>query len=346
MSEKFTDARRADVNLIFNGKSVKKQLDPYLESVTYEDIAKNDSDTLEITIQNVDMKWLKEWYPQKGSTVSGNLKLLHWTGQDDTKTLQFGSFTLDEVSFSGNPRTAKFSCVAVPASESFRTRERSKTWKDVTIQAIAREIAGRYKLALKYNGLTVQIKALEQSDQTDCAFLQQLCEDYGQALKVYSNSIVIYDQTKMEQQKAVATFKESSFIDGWEYNDTLAGVYTGARISYKSDKDDKETSIYVGLKAENAKGSRVLKINETVDSIADAKHKAAVQVNKSNEEATTFSAKIFPEPKICAGICVNISGMGKIDGKYFIDKSTFEVGSSGTTQSLEMHRCQPRLKVT
>ena len=162
-------------------------------------------------------------------------------------------------------------------------------------------------------------------------------------MKVYKNKIVIYDQTTMEKKKAVRTLKMTDFVDNdWDLTDSLYGVYTGARISYKSSKDSKEISVYTGLKAEKAKGSRVLKINETADSVSDAYYKAAAKVNKSNESATTISGSIWPDPKICAGVTVTISGFGRVDGKYFVDKSTLDVGS-GTKQKIEIHKCQKRL---
>ena len=240
--------------------------------------------------------------------------------------------------------TAQFGCVAVPNKESFRVRERTKAWKSVTIKGIAQEIASRYGLKLKYSAPTIKINEMEQSDKTDCAFLFDLCDKYGISMKVYAGSIAIYDQTKMEQKRAVATLKRSSFVDDhWDFTDTLAGIYTGARISYKSGKDSEEISIYLGFQAEDAPGSRVMRISETADSVEDAYYKAAAEVNKSNQKATTLSGDIFPNPKICAGVTVKVTGMGKANGKYFVDKSTISIGESATKQSIEMHKCQKRI---
>lgn len=166
-------------------------------------------------------------------------------------------------------------------------------------------------------------------------------------MKVFNSKIVIYDQTAQEKKKSVATLKRESFVDdNWDYEDALEGTYTGARISYKSGKNSKEISVFLGLKAEKASGSRVLKINETASDAADAYYKAAAAVNQSNEQATTLSGEIWPNPKICAGVCVTISGMGKANGKYFVDKSTTEVSDGNTKQSVEMHKCQTRLSYT
>lgn len=337
-------ARKAITTLKFNGKNVDTSLKDYLENVSYEDVASGSSDTLSIKLQNIDRKWIKGWYPQKGDEVQGSIKFLDWDKAGKDRKIFCGHFTLDEIKFSGNPMTASFECVSAPASESFKTRERNKTWENVSIKEIAGEIAGRYSLSLSYQAPEIKLKKLEQSEN-DSAFLYKLCEDYGLSMKVYKKKIVIYEQTQMELKKPVAILDMSNFIDNeWEVTDSLYGVYTGARISYKNPDDDKETSIYVGLKGENAKGSRTLKINETTDSPADAKLKAAAKVNKSNEEATTITGTIWPDVKICAGVTVKLSGFGKLNGKYFVDKSTIELGESGTSQNIEMHKCQKRIK--
>ncbi len=338
------EPRRAKVSLKFNGQNVTTRLKNYLESVKYTDVASGSSDQLDLKLQNINANWLGKWYPTKGDKVVGSFSFLNWKKDGKDLNLPLGKFTMDDIKFSGGPMVAQFGCVAVPNDESFRVRERTKVWKGITIQGIAQEISTRYGLKLNYSAPTIMISEMEQSDKTDCSFLFDLCDKYGISMKIYAGSIAIYDQTQMEKKKSVATLKRTSFVDDhWDYTDTLAGIYTGARISYKSGKDSEEINIYLGFQAEDAPGSRVLRISETADSVEDAYYKAAAKVNKSNQEATTISADIFPNPKICAGVCVKVTGLGKANGKYFVDKSTITVGESKTTHSIEMHKCQKRL---
>lgn len=345
MSTKFQEPRKAEAKFKFNGKDITVQLKEYLRTVTYTDIASGNSDQLDIELQNIDGRWLGKWYPSKGDKVEGYIVFRNWAEPNTKTSLAWGTYVLDEISFSGGPMTAKFGCTAAPNDESFRVRQRTKTWEKITVQGIAREIAGRYRLGLKYSAETVMILTLEQSDQTDCEFLYKVCETYGLSMKVYAGDIVIYSQTEAESRKPVAVIDRESFVDDeWSYTDTLTGVYTGARFSYKSgEKDDDEISVYIGLTAENAPGSRTLKISETADDRDDAYRKAAAKVNKSNQEATTISGRIFPNRSICAGVCVQVEGMGKANGKYYVDSSKIEIGDSGTTQTIDMHKCQPRL---
>lgn len=338
-----SNPRRVKADFKFNGKWLGKSLEGYLQSLTYTDVASGQSDQLDIVMQNIKMDWLGKKYPKKGDRVDGKIAFVNWDGIRDKK-LDCGAFVLDSIKFSGGPLTASFGCLASPIDSDFNARDRTKTYKDVTIEEIAQGIADRYDLKLKCSGADIRIDTIEQSQKTDSAFLQDLCDTYGLALKVYKKAIVIYDQTEMEEKKPVKKLKRESFIDdGWEYEDALVGVYTGARISYKPAEGGDEISVYVGQKAEDAKDARVLHINETADSVADAYRKAAVAVNKSNQEATRLSGDIWPDPKICAGVTVEVSGLGHADGKYFVDKCVTEVGGSKARQSVEMHKCYERL---
>lgn len=338
-----SNPRRVEADFKFNGKWLGKSLDGYLQSVIYTDVASGKSDQLEIVLQNIEMDWLGKKYPKKGDRVDGRIIFVNWDSILDKK-VDCGAFVLDDVGFSGGPLTAEFGCVAAPIDSSFNTRERTKTYKDVTIGEIAQEIADKYGLELRCSDADIRIKTIEQSQKTDSVFLYDLCDTYGLSMKVYKKAIVIYDQTVMEEKKTVARLTRESFIDDrWDYKDALVGVYTGARISYKPGDGSDEISVYVGEKDEEAKDARVLHVNEVADSISDAYFKAAAAVNKSNQEATTLSGDIWPDPKICAGVTVKVSGLGKADGKYFVDKCVTEVGGSRSRQTVEMHKCQERL---
>lgn len=61
-----SNARKAVPSLSFNGKNVSTKLADYLESVSCEDVASGSSDSIDITLQNIDMKWMNQWYPTKG----------------------------------------------------------------------------------------------------------------------------------------------------------------------------------------------------------------------------------------------------------------------------------------
>lgn len=338
------NARRALPSVKFNGKNVNTSLAPYLKSIEYTDVACGSSDSLTLNLQNVDMKWLNGWYPNKGDKVEASIQFRDWTTPGKHFTNNCGDFVMDTIGFTGGPLEASFGALAIPASESFKETARTKTWKSVTIKQIGSEIAKKYGLGFAYDASNIKIAKIEQSEKTDSAFLYDVASSYGLAMKVYRSKIIIFDKGKYEKKNPVTKITRADFVDDdWDFKDTLVGTYTGARTSYKNGNNNQEISTFIGLIKENAKGSRVLRINEQSEDINEAKYKAAAKVNESNEKATTISGTIWANPKIVSGVTVTLEGLGKANGKYYVDKVTTTVSDSGTTQDIEMHKCQTRL---
>lgn len=337
-----SQARRVDPEIKFNKR--KTNLDGYIEKIEYDDVATGASDTISIELYNANMKWMHDWLPKKGDRITATLIFKNWKKAGVHKKMVCGDFLLDEMKMSGGPLIAELGGISIPSHLSIKLTNRTKTWNDIYTNQIAYEISKKYGLGFHYDGPNFKIGTLEQTDQSDSAFLYGLCKKYGLGMKIYNNKIVIYGKSQYEKKKAAATISRSDFIsDGWEYVDTLEGTYTGARTSYKSGDDDKEISIYVGMVPEGAKGSRTLKVSEQSENEADARAKAIAQVNLENEKATVLSGDIFARPDIVAGICVNVKDLGKANGKYFVDEVKTMVSSSGTTQNITMHKCKKQL---
>lgn len=343
-----SDARRVEVNISWNGKKMDAVLTGHLENVTFEDIAKDASDTLDITIENIDMNWIKKsWYPKTGDRLQCTFNFLDWQNEDKDWSVECGTFTLDDMNFSGSSKTLQLSSVALPMATSFTVKNRTKTWNKITIRKIGKTIAKRYKLKYSYKGPKITIASLEQDCENDKEFMYKLCSKYGLGMKVYNSKLIIFDPGKLEQKKAVLAFTPKDFIDGnWTFTDSLDGVYNGARINYKSggESSSKTESVYFGRVKENSKKARTLKVSETANSRADAKYIACAAVNKSNEQATTIRGEVWPEKKIVAGACIELQSFGKANGKYYLDKVTLNVTPSGTSYNIEAHKCYTRLR--
>lgn len=80
-----SNARKAVPSLSFNGKNVNTSLVEYLKSVSYEDVASGNSDAISITLQNIDKKWMNQWYPTKGDKISGNITFKDWDSAGEDK---------------------------------------------------------------------------------------------------------------------------------------------------------------------------------------------------------------------------------------------------------------------
>ena len=332
--------RNCSVILQWCANGEESTLFDYLQETTYTDPASGSSDELQITLFNVDLEWMKDKAPKLGDRVKAFFDLMNWNGLRDNHQLLCGQFLVDDVEYSGNSSECIVACVSKPADTSWATRQRTQVWENATLAGIAGELAGRSGLSLSYKAPTIDIAKVEQSQKTDQAFLEELCEEHDLGMKVFETKLVIFDWGDMEDQDPIAKLspERQDFVENaFDYHDTLAGVYTGAEIAYKNGDDGEEIKLTIGDPA------RQLYINETVDNAAEADKIARARVNQSNRTATTFSADLWPREDITSGVVIELEDMGVANGRYFVDVCTITVGSSGTQMSIETHKCQQRL---
>lgn len=330
------EPRRTEIEIEYNGKNVKTTLCNYIESFSYEDAGSGEGDTLSIELENIDKRWLNDWFPIKGDTISAKINMLNWYKEKDKHTFNCGKFLLDDFSFSGRPLKCSISALSTPMDQSFKATERSKTWENVKLKDIANEIAQRASISLEYDADDIVIKTIEQSKQTDADFLSQLCEKYDLSIKIYSYKLVIYDTSKYEQKEVVRTINETE-VSNWSIKSTLDGTYTGGKMQYTEGKSTKEFLCQIGS------GTRILSLNEKADSKQDAEKKIRSEVNKANRQLVTGSFEIMADEKLAAGCCINLRGFGKFDGKYYINKVSHNLGSSAYTMSIDVNQVQKKL---
>lgn len=327
--------RRAEAALTWNGAAVTTDMIGSKGVVTYTDPADGESDTIDIEINDRDAQWAGDWLPQKGDTLTARILIYDWDAEGDDRSFDCGSFTLDDYSFSGWPRTGTISGVSVPADTSFKSTSRTKTWEKATLQAIGQEIASRAGISLVWDveGGDVPIETVEQTEQTDCDFYTQLCGTYGLCLKLYAQKLVVYDREAYKAKEPVDTIRRED-IQTWNWHTKLEGTYTGGEYTYTEPNSEEE------IKATIGGGDRILKKSGKADNAADARRKITALVNKANHGATTLTVTIQGRPGLVATQCVTVEGMGgAIDGKYYIDSAASKIGS-GYTMDLELSKVE------
>lgn len=331
-------ARYVECEVLYDG--VEVGLSSRLLSLDYTDNSSGTSDEIVLTFSGRDADWLRtDFIPEKEHDLDVTFWLHNWNRSGDCLKYHCGNFTLDDLTYSGSPRQCVIRGVSIPASESFQVDPVSKTWKKVTLKQIATEIMEKYGMPnLYYHGDEPVIETVEQSNQTDSAFLYELCEKQGMFLKIYKKGLVIFDKKVYEPRGITASFCEQDFDGNWNWNSTLNGTYTGADISYTVPKKKETVQVTVGA------GPRILHINEKVDSAGEAERIAKAKVNSENEKAVTVSFSAMGNPNVVATCNIGITGMGRCNGKYFVDKVKQHVtGSGGYTMSVSAYRIFERL---
>lgn len=323
------NGRNLKMEVRYNKVSISEKAGADLESMTYTDVAADNSDSIDITVNAQDDKWINGWMPDKGATLVPDIQGYNWERDGDSRTIKCGSFVLDNVTYADAPSTLQMGGVSKPNDSDFSELERETVWKNTSIRRIGQTIASRYGLGFSYNAQDYSISCDEQ-DGSDSSYYNQLCKNYGLVLKVYANRLWVYDREAYKKKKAVKTVSRSEIEPGsFQYSTTISGAFTGGYFSYTDPDTNVDISCSIGG------GKRRKKISRRATSVADAMIQLCAELNNANHGNTAIRFTTDGEWVVSAGNCIQLSGYGKIDGKYFVDKVTHQVGGTGFTSKFE-----------
>ena len=318
-------ARTATAAIAYSGREISVKMGDRTTSFSYTDQSSGNSDSVSLTIADREEKWISSWFPEKGDKITASISTADW-GLPGGCFMDCGEFILDDVSADGPPTVLTIGGVSAPADDGFSETKRSQTWEGVTIRQIATSIADRNGLSVEYDCSTdITIAATEQNETVDSDFLTKLCDEYGLCVKIYTSKIVIFNLAEYEKKDHVAVIKKGNIIS-WSFNTTLEGTYTGGDLTYTHPTSGQDIKVTTGG------GSRNLSLNSSADSVADAYLKLNGAITKANHGMTTMSITTTGRTDLVASQNVQITGFGKPDGKYFIDKVTHKVSGGYTCQ--------------
>lgn len=328
-------ARRSSVTVNYNGKDITKTITDYIEGFQYVDNASGTADTVTLKLNNRSGKWSGSWIPIQGDYVETIIKLTNWKKEGDNRKFNCGYFLIDDLSFSGPPSTASIGGITTPINTDFNVTKKSKTWKKTSVKGILAEIAKKAGVGLYYSAQDYPIDELEQSNQEDVTFAFNTCSSYNLAMKLYNRKIVVFDSVEYEKKKATLEIRKTD-AESWSFKKGMTRAYDGVSISY-TDANKNQTLTYKFMLKE---GSRIMKLNETAESLQDAEVKAKAKLLEHNRECQTMSVKVKGDTKYISSKCADVSGFGKLDGKYYVDSVTHELNPGGGYYcTLEMHLC-------
>lgn len=329
------DARRATVEITYNGKNATTQLAPYLNSVQYRDVASGSSDDISLEINDRDRRWIGGWFPQKGDRLTAIIRLLNWEQEGKNAAISCGSFCVDDFSFKGGPIRLSLQGLAIPTVTGFKTTKRTFTYEKTTLKEIGRKVASRAGVTLYYEASEISIEKVAQDNEDDCSFYNSLVTRFGLALKVFNNRLVVFNEATYEARKPVATLDETDFEPGWSWNTTMDGTYTGVKYQYTNSDKDKVFTVTAGS------GSRILTCNEAAENLTEATAIALAALNNANKKTTTMKITIRASKKIIATSCVEIIGLGKLSGKYYVEEVSHSIGN-GYKMTLSLRKVETR----
>ncbi len=321
-------------DMLWNGKNITDYLTPYVLSVSYEDVYHGESDAIEITIENRDLRWLQSWYPEKGDTVVLNI------GYKDEPHLPCGEFEIDEIEATGSRTggdTVHLRGIAAPFKKSIREK-RTVAYENVTLSKIVKLIAER-------NGMNVIVeldsdpafKRIDQKQKADLTFLRELAEKYNASVKVQGNTVYFISNDRLKERKPALTIERKDVIS-YSLRDKTHNIYKGVIITYHDPKTKKLLKYredWTGYKA----GADYLKINEKVESLEEARIRARAERHKYDSKEKTGRITMPGNPQVMAGLVVALKGFGLMDGNWLIERTRHTISrTGGWVTELEVRR--------
>jgi uncharacterized protein len=334
-----TKARSARLQVIYEKTDISADLRPYLVGWSYTDNLGGQADELQLTLADVEQRWVGSWMPDLTATLQATLFRENWNQEGVAESLPLGRFEISDIEISYPPSTVTISAISIPESSGLRGEKKNKAWEKTSLSIIAGEKAAAAGLSLFYDtDEDPSYDRIEQTEETDLVFLTRLCTDAGLCLKVDGTQLVIFDEAKYESAAPIGTLKRSkSEIKSFRGRTTSVGMYRSCTVSYFSAEE--KLNISATFTPPNApKTGRVLTINERVASVAEAQQLAKKRLREANKEAMQVSLTMTGDIRFVAGVTVMLSEFGAFDGKYIVTQATHSQ-QNGYETSLELRRC-------
>lgn len=353
--------RQAWLIVSFHHKNITQELNKYFLSATYTDNLSGQADDISITLEDRGGLWSSDWLPDVGGYLSVSIGTYNWESlSEGYNVMHLGSFEVDEIEISDAPSTVTIKAVSVTVAETstLRTAFRSKTWENLSLWRVANDIATENNMSLLWDcDENPNIKKTEQTDESDLEFLQKMCNDAGFALKIAISKIIVFDEAKYEKKEPVMTLlrpgtvlpvaldeeepqKPSGYISdyatGYTFTKKTRDIYKSCRVRYAKSQD--KIVIEGIFQDPNKENGQELRVNQSVDSVAEAERLAKKKLREKNREEWTGSYNRPGCFLLVAGVTVQFENFGKFSGKYLVTKATHNIGATYTT-SISVRRC-------
>lgn len=266
----------------------------------YHDMyAEGQSDTLHITLNDAKNYW-DTWQPQEGDEIE----------------VVYGSITTGKMFVdSASPENGLYNIVAtsVPSTS---TSKQGKSWQQVKLTQIGKEISENHGLKFETYGVEDQLyNYILQTNENDFSFLNRLCTLEGCAFLVFNGSLVLYGQSYMEQIEPLSTIKLSNDSD-YSYKKNESRKYSSCLLekgNYKGEFkiESKNINVYV---------PSVRSTDITISNDAEASRYAKNLLRSKNKDILKgyLYSRIMPELAAASVVSLENQRAPSWDGVIFI----------------------------
>lgn len=279
-------ARNIRVIVIFNKVDISDEIAHSISSLNYTDNSKNAIDDLELELENLDYRWLKEWYPDENAQL---LVGIHEEKENETNFLDLGTFYVDEPTFENNRLNLK--CLALPLDQNIRDQKNSVAWERITLKELVTQIANKHEMNAEIYADDEFFERLDQNQETDLAFINRVVKETGLNMKVSDDKIIIFDDEEMEKNDTVEIFNiNDERIRSFSLKKKNKEIYDNVEVSYY-DPDKKKVIKEIITKKELEKRNQVTTESSEEKSSENKKSKNNSKSSKNKKSSKKVKSK-------------------------------------------------------
>jgi putative bacteriophage regulatory protein len=279
-------ARNIRVIVIFNKVDISDEIAHSISSLNYNDNSKNAIDDLELELENLDYRWLKEWYPDENAQL---LVGIHEEKENETNFLDLGTFYVDEPTFENNRLNLK--CLALPLDQNIRDQKNSVAWERITLKELVTQIADKHEMNAEIYADDEFFERLDQNQETDLAFINRVVKETGLNMKVSDDKIIIFDDEEMEKNDTVEIFNiNDERIRSFSLKKKNKEIYDNVEVSYY-DPDKKKVIKEIITKKELEKRNQVTTESSEEKSSENKKSKNSSKSSKNKKSSKKVKSK-------------------------------------------------------
>lgn len=311
------EALRPYLNVTYNGINITKDISKSLIAFTYNDHL-DEADTLDIQLEDSQLLWQNEWYPEKGA------KIIATIGTDGGAVIDCGTFEMDEIELSGVPDSVTMRCIAAGFKSGKKRSKKSHVHEQKTLAEIVNTIASLSGLKVEGKISDVRVSRKVQRKETDLRFLRRLANEYGYIMNIRDDKAIFMLRKELESTKAVASFDKTDLLS-FSIKDKSTGLYSLASIKYHNP----ETSELISHQ-ESEGGlpdtDDTIELQCTAATQAEAIMMTKAALNKLNKLQQSGNISLPGSPLLCAGNVIELTGLGLLSGDYMIKSSAHTIG--------------------
>lgn len=317
---------KPNFSIIADNKDVTDLLQSRLLSLSISDEIGLVSDTLTIKLDNRDSVFE---IPSCGANLQISLGY-------DSDIYSMGHFVVDEIELNAPPETltitARASNSMLHDLGSFRS-PKSKSWENQNLSSIVSALANAYgmqaELSSAYKGIFID--HIDQTCESDCAFIQRLATEYGGSVKISGGKLLFIDPYTGQFPDGTPLPKiQVGELSDYSLRITERNKYGRVVAKYYDFDAGEEKEVTIGNQ------SPTYTFRETFNSEIQAKSRANAKLANMRTGIYTLNIDMPGNPLLSAESVLDIqTGAEEILGTWIVKAAMHVLNSSGYKTSIE-----------